>query len=239
MTAAALRVGGQEKQAGSAPQIAITMDDPRPDDAPSLPGEEINRRILSHLEAAGLKIALFVTGMRIDNPAGGKLLRAWDGAGHAICNHSYSHLSYNSQKTPYERFAEDFLRNEPLISGYRHFTLLFRFPFLKEGDTAEKRDRFRALLREHGYGVGHVTIDASDWYIDDRMKARLAKDAKADTSPYRDYYVAHIRDRARYYRQLALDVLGHDIRHTLLIHHRPLNIALPVRAGLLPFVCAR
>jgi hypothetical protein len=123
----------------------------------------------------------------------------------------------------FERFAADFLKDEPLIRNYRHFTRRFRYPALKEGDTAEKRNRFRGLLRQHGYGVGHITVDASDWYIDRRMRVRLEKDPKADTVPYREFYVAHMRDRARHYRQLARDVLGRDIRHTLLVHHNLLN----------------
>jgi peptidoglycan-N-acetylglucosamine deacetylase len=188
-----------------------------------LPGTEINRRILAALDGAHLKAALFVTGMRIDNPAGTALLRGWDSAAHLICNHSYSHRNYNSPGITYDWFATDFLKNEPLIRGYKHFTRRFRYPILKEGDTTEKRDRFRALLHKHGYGVGHVTVDESDWYSDARMRARLEKDPHADTAPYRDYYVAHMRDRARYYRQVAHDVLGHDIRHTVLIHHNLLS----------------
>lgn len=214
---------GSFAEATSVPQLAITMDDPKPDALAGMSGAEINRRILDALHAARLKAALFCTGMRIDNPAGPPLLAAWDAAGHLICNHTYSHRFYNSERITYENFAEDFLKNEPLIRGYKHFTRLFRYPFLKEGDTAEMRDRFRALLHERGYRVGHVTVDASDWYVDQRMRARLEKDPSSDTRPYRDYYLDHIHDRARYYRQLARDVLGRDIRHTLLIHHSPLN----------------
>ena len=31
----------------------------------------------------------------------------------------------------------------------------------------------RAFLTDHGYKNGAVTIDASDWYIDDRLRKRL------------------------------------------------------------------
>jgi len=222
-TFAALKCTSPPTVAAAGPGLAITMDDPKPDDMAGISGSEINRRILDALHGANLKAALFCAGMRIDNAAGPALIAAWDAAGHVICNHTYSHRSYNSEKATYDSFAADFLKNEPLIRGYKHFTKLFRYPFLKEGDTAEKRDLFRALLKEHGYRVGHVTIDASDWYIDQRMRARLEKDPKADTRPYRDYYLSHIRDRAHYYRQLAREVLRRDIRHTLLIHHNPLN----------------
>lgn len=199
------------------------MDDPKPDALAGVPGAEINRRILDTLAGARVKAVLFVTGMRVDNAAGKALVGEWDERGHLIGNHSYSHRNYNSAEITYEAFSADVLKNEPVIRGYRHFVRLFRYPVLKEGDSAEKRDRFRALLRQHGYRVGHVTVDASDWYIDQRLRARLEKGPKAKTEGYRDYYVAHIRDRARYYRRLARDVLGHDIRHTLLIHHNLLN----------------
>lgn len=205
------------------PEFAITMDDPKPDELAGVAWPEINRRILGTLDDHGVKAALFVTGMRVDNAAGPPLLREWDDRGHLICNHTYSHKNYNSTKNSYEWFAGDFLKNEPLIRGYRHFTRLFRYPALKEGDTAEKRDAFRSLLSQHGYRVGQVTVDMSDWYIDARMRQRLEKDAKADTRPYCDYYVAHVRDRSHYYRQLAAEVLGHDIRHTILVHHNLLN----------------
>ena len=204
------------------PQIAITMDDPKVDVSPQMGWQETNDRILGALVRRNLKAALFVCGMRVDRPEGHNLLSAWDDAGHIICNHSYSHLTYLS-KTSYEEYAADFLRNEPIIAPYRRRTPFFRYPSLKEGDTAEKRDRFRALLKDHGYRVGHVTIDASDWYVDQRMQERLQQDTKAKLEPYRDYLVAHLLDRASYYRQLSLDVLGHEIHHTLLVHYGMAN----------------
>src|ERR1051326_8724995 len=121
---AALKFGSLSASAASGPRLAITMDDPKPDALAGMTGDEINRRILDALHNAKIKAALFVTGMRIDNPAGPPLLRAWDDAGHLICNHSYSHKFYNGEKTTYDIFAADFLKNEPLIRGNKHFTRL-------------------------------------------------------------------------------------------------------------------
>ena len=220
--ASAVFQNSSDTPASNRPQIAITMDDPKVDVSPQMSWHETNDRILGTLSGRNLKAALFVCGMRVDRPEGRSLLGAWDDAGHLICNHSYSHLTYLS-KTSYEEFAADFLRNERIIAPYHHRTTFFRYPSLKEGDTAEKRDRFRALLKEHGYRVGHVTIDGSDWYVDQRMQQRLQQDSKAKLEPYRDYLVAHLLDRASFYRQLSLDVLGHEIRHTLLIHYGMAN----------------
>ena len=68
-----------------------------------------------------------------------------------------------------------------------------------------------------------MTIDASDWAIDDRLTKKLRKDRTANVTPYRDFYLKHIWSRAQYYDDLAFEVLGRRVRHTLLIHHSLLN----------------
>jgi peptidoglycan/xylan/chitin deacetylase (PgdA/CDA1 family) len=204
------------------PQLALTLDDPTLTLGSVLKWQEANSRILKAISERNVRAALFVCGMRVDDADGAKLLTTWDQGGHLICNHSYSHRFYG-EKTSYADFAFDFLKNEKVIAPYHNRTALFRYPFLKEGDTADKRDRFRTLLKERGYRVGHVTIDASDWYVSQRYVDRLAKQPKAPIAPYSDYLVAHLLDRASFYRQLTLDVLGRDVRHTLLMHFNPLN----------------
>ena len=94
---------------------------------------------------------------------------------------------------------------------------------LKEGDTLERRDKMRAFLKQRGYRMGYVTIDASDWYIDERLRARLAANPKADLNGYRDYYLNHLWERAIYYDGLSRKALGRSVKHTLLIHHNVLN----------------
>lgn len=206
------------------PQVAITMDDFRWDETPRMTAEERNRALLSTLRAhSDLKIAMFVTGKFVDNEKGKRLLSDWDRAGHIIANHSYSHLYYHSARVTVQQYAQDILRGEAMIKHYSNFKKLYRFPFLKEGNTVEKRDQLRAFLREHGYKNGHVTIDASDWYVDERMRKRLAVEPAADLSPYRDFYLGHIRERATFYDDLARKTLGRNIRHTLLIHYNLLN----------------
>lgn len=209
------------------PQVAVTFDDPRLDVDPSLTSQAVNNRILSTLAERRLQTALFVCGQRVDSPDGQSLVAEWDTAGHLIGNHSYSHLHYH--RTSYEDFAADFVRNLPVVEHFPHYARLFRYPFLKAGDTVAKRDQFRALLRQHNYRNGAVTIDASDWYVDSRLRQRLRSDAAASTDPYRDYYVSHLLERAAYYRQLARDALGHEIPHTLLLHYNLVNaLFLPV-----------
>jgi peptidoglycan/xylan/chitin deacetylase (PgdA/CDA1 family) len=207
--------------ADKSPQVAITLDDFNLFDAPGMTAEARNRALLDSLRAHRVQAAMFVAGKFVDNETGQKFLSAWDKEGHIIGNHSYSHLYYHN--VDFERFSQDVLKGESVLRKHPRFRKLFRFPYLKEGDTIEKRDAMRRFLKKRGYRNGHVTIDASDWYVDQRLRARLAAKADADLAPYRDFYLSHIWERSLFYDDLARKVLGRSIRHTLLLHHNVLN----------------
>jgi peptidoglycan/xylan/chitin deacetylase (PgdA/CDA1 family) len=204
------------------PQVAITMDDFNLFGETDEEKEANSHAILAALGArSNLKAAAFIRGRSVDNEVGKRILQAWNDAGHLIANHTYSHWYYHERGV--EEFEADILRCEELTKNYPRFARLFRFPMLKEGDTVERRDKLRAFLKERGYKMGYVTIDASDWYIDQRLRARLNQNQKADLSGYRRFYLDHIWERAVYYDDLSRRVLGRSAKHTLLIHHNLLN----------------
>jgi peptidoglycan/xylan/chitin deacetylase (PgdA/CDA1 family) len=208
--------------AGEAPQLAITIDDFNLFGASRSIAEKRNHAILEALRAhSNLKAAAFICGRNIDSELGRDIVKQWGEAGHIVANHTYSHWFYPNHS--FADFAQDALRVEVLIKDLPGFTKLFRFPALKEGDTVERRDKMRAFLRDHGYRMGYVTIDASDWYIDQRLRARLAQNPKANVSGYKEYYLNHVWDRAQYYGGLSRKVVGRSVKHTLLIHHNVLN----------------
>jgi peptidoglycan-N-acetylglucosamine deacetylase len=206
-----------------APQFSITMDDFYWQNAVKLTAAERNQSILETLRANSIKAALFVIGGNIEDAEGKQLLRAWNEAGHLIGNHTYSHRSLSAPDANVKAYEQDILRAEALLKDYSRFRKYFRFPMLKEGETAAKRDEIRAFLAEHGYRTGHVTIDNSDWLIDQHLNARLKKDPNADVKPYRDYYLEHMWTRAEYYDDLAQKALGYQVKHTLLMHFNLLN----------------
>ncbi|HET9135154.1 MAG TPA: polysaccharide deacetylase family protein, partial [Candidatus Kapabacteria bacterium] len=134
------------------PKIALTFDDPNLNDQPLLRAQDRAARVLVTLNHHHLQAALFVCGMRISSTAGDSLIQQWNKAGHLICNHSWSHWYYPAKKLPILTFYNDFLRCDSLIKKYSGYTKLFRFPYLKEGETVEKRDSMRLLLQQLGYG---------------------------------------------------------------------------------------
>ena len=181
---------------------------------------EAEGRLLDSL--AKTRAFLFARGQTVDNEHGARILNLWSSAGHRIGNHTYRHIPLLGKIAP-EEFEADLLRADEILRGYSGFRKWFRFPLLKEGRTQQVRDRLRAFLTLHGYRNGAVTIDASDWYYDQRLIERLEADRNFDVTRYRQPYLNHIWDRAQYYDALSRNVLGRSVSHTLLIHYNLLN----------------
>lgn len=205
--------------ASPARELAITIDDVdvNADDTSGMSLDQRNQAIIDTLSRAGIKAAVFVCGMRVDNEAGRRHLSALSEHGHIIANHTYSHFEYSN--VGFDTFSKDMLRGEEMIRGYPGFRKLLRFPYLKEGQTVKQRDEMRRFMQEHGYANGYVTIDASDWAIDARLRRQLKDRPKSDPKAYRDFYLEHMIGRAEYYDGLARKIVNRPVKHTLLIHH--------------------
>jgi peptidoglycan/xylan/chitin deacetylase (PgdA/CDA1 family) len=201
--------------------IALTFDDgPAMGDQVGLSAADRNAAILRQLAQAHLKSILFVTRTDAD-PKRNDLIRQWGVEGHQIGNHTATHPDFD--KTGLAAFEQELIACDKAIRDMPGFTRRFRFPYLKEGDTAEKRDGFRAFLDSNAYKTGPVSVDASDWYYSQRLSTRLKEHPDADTLPYRDAYLRHLYDRAEYYDGLSRTVLGRSVPHVLLLHHNLIN----------------
>lgn len=201
------------------PKISFTFDDGVTGDMPGYSFREWNAMLLQNLEKGGVKAIFFVTGSNKTDEKGRFLLKSWDDAGHSIANHTFSHPSYNSEKISFEAFCQELLKTDTVIREYRNYLKMFRFPYLKEGNTAEKINRFRSFMQERHYRNGYVTIDASDWAIDSRLRKKLKEQPGADLEPFRQFYLDHLYDRAVFYENLSQQLTGRHISHTILLHH--------------------
>jgi len=207
--------------AAEPPRLAITIDDLRWDVIPPSMRQEADKRLLAALERHKVRTALFVIGEAGDTPEGRAILGWWSGRGHIIGNHTWSHRWIDAGTE--EAFGQDMLRCDAFVRQFSTFRPFFRFPALKEGGTRERRDWMRAFLKAHGYQNGAVTIDASDWYYDQRLRKCLEERPNFDVNLFREPYLAHLSDRASYYDRLAREVLGRSIPHTILLHYNVLN----------------
>lgn len=203
------------------PQVSFTFDDGKTSEVGGMPLEEWNQMILDHLEEEKLNAVFFVAGRGKSDAKGQYLLKSWDQKGHTIANHTFSHPNFNASENSSQQFEKELVKTDEIIAEYANYRRLFRFPFLKEGRGAKKADSLRSILTKHGYTNGYVTIDASDWYVDQRLNRRIRKEGieKVELEEYKSFYVQHILDRAQFYERLAYEMHGRHIPHTLLLHH--------------------
>lgn len=200
------------------PSISFTFDDGSTADRPGYDFKTWNDLLLKNLADANIKAAFLVTGNNKQNKKGLHLLKTWSDEGHLIGNHTFTHPNYNGDIS-FEKFSEEILKNDVFIKDYPGYAKLFRFPYLKEGNSKEKVEKIRKFLKDNGYKNAHVTIDASDWYVDSRLVQALRKNITTDLEAFKDYYLTHLWERAQFYEKLSYEINGRHIKHTVLLHH--------------------
>jgi len=212
------------------PKVSFTFDDGVTYDILDFKFETWNQMILNTLEKSDLQAAFFVTGSNKLDKKGQFLLNSWNDKGHIIANHTYSHPNFNAEENSADLFKKELLRTDTIISKYKNYAKLFRFPYLKEGQNHTKVDSIRNALAAHDYKNGYVTIDASDWYVNSRLIQKI-KDVgmdSVDLQKYEDFYITHLLERAEYYENLSFELNDRHIPHTILLHH---NLAAALFLG--------
>lgn len=208
-----------------AQSVALSFDDgPSLAATPLLSPQARNDAMLAALAKHGVQAALFVTaGFGTNRPEGMAMAMAWGLAGHAIANHTVTHPDLDDPAVTLAQYQQEVLDCDRVIAALPGYQKWFRFPYLREGGTLEKREGMRAFLGEQGYRNARVTLDTADWRLNGELLEALGKDPRADLEPFRQAYLAQVRERALTYRELARRLQGRDIPHVALLHHNLAN----------------
>jgi peptidoglycan/xylan/chitin deacetylase (PgdA/CDA1 family) len=204
----------------TAREIAITFDDAPTNDTATFTGEERTMRLIAALKAAGIEQAAFFCVPRGKPAAELTRLSAYAAAGHIIANHSNTHRDLRS--LPADEYLADIAAADAALKGFANFRPWFRFPFLAEGDTREKRDAVRAGLRAMNYAQGYVTVDNYDWYLNTLANNAKKAGQSVDQAALRDLYVEVLTEAVEFYDAIAVKTLGRSPRHVLLLHENDL-----------------
>ncbi len=206
---------------GAAQKVAITFDD-LPVNGELQPGvtrAETAKNVLAILKKRHVPpVYGFINAKRLEGSAdGAEALKLW-AAAEPFGNHTYAHMDLEQNTAEaYEREIEE---NEPvleLLEGKDNWHW-FRYPYLHEGDTVEKRRAIRAYLKAHGYRIAQVTLDWED-YLWNFAYARCAakNDAKA-IEWLRSSYLSTASEFIDLGREQAKLIYGHEISYVLLLH---------------------
>jgi peptidoglycan/xylan/chitin deacetylase (PgdA/CDA1 family) len=211
--------------AAQAQSVAFTFDDgPQLHQTPLMSPIQRNHALLAALDKHAVKAALFVTVANgADRPEGLELAKAWGQAGHAVGNHTVTHLDLNSAGVTLAQYQKELVDCDAVIRPLPGYRKWFRFTYLREGNTPEKRDGMRNFLKEQGYRNAYVSLDTSDWRLDAELRDVLQKNAVADVTPIKRAYLSHVWQRAEAYRELSRKLQGRDIPQVMLMHHNLIN----------------
>lgn len=169
----------------------------------------------------------FINAAKLErDPDGALALRIWVDGGHPLASHTYTHLDLT--RSSVEDFQRQILHNEPplqllmppdgKLARAGHDWRWFRYPYLHEGDTLEKRRAIRAFLAANDYRIAQTTLDWED-YLWNSAHARcwLRKD-EASIQWLKDSYLTAARDFIRFQVANSRKVFGRDINHVMLLH---------------------
>lgn len=204
------------------PVVALTFDD-----VPAGGGLHLDEtrvgiitRLIDELKANHLSgIYGFVNGTGMDDDTDlQQALRLWIAAGMHIGNHTFTHPALDD--TTAANYIHDITENEPTLRQYAphgdwHW---FRYPYLEEGDTVEKREAVRGWLQQHGYRIAQVTLNFQDDDWDDPYGRCLARHDQAGIDWLKQSYMENAAEFIRVGREEQIIAFGHEVPNVLLLH---------------------
>src|SRR5271166_361134 len=205
-----------------AQKVAITFDDlPLNGELP--PGVtrvQITRDTLALLHARKLPAVYgFINARKLEgNSDAAEALKIW-AAAEPFGNHTYGHMDLHANSA--ESFEREIQENEPvleLLNSENNNWHWLRYPFLREGDTVEKRRAVRSFLQAHGYRIAEVTLDWEDYMWNSAYARCVAKNDAKSIAWLRSSYLQTASEYLDFDRELAKLVYGREINHVLLLH---------------------
>ncbi len=210
------------------PVVALTFDDLPAAGALPAGGSraEIAATLSSELSANHMAGTYgFVNAVKLENsPDAQKALHIWVDAGMNIGSHTWSHPGLTSvpafKTLPVEQYVADVARNEPALQEYAQLRdwRWFRYPFLQEGDTVEKRRTVRAWLHDHGYRVAEVSLDFEDYAWNDAYSRCAATNNTVAIDWLKQSYLETATEYIQLGREEQLVAFGHEIPNVMLLH---------------------
>jgi peptidoglycan/xylan/chitin deacetylase (PgdA/CDA1 family) len=203
------------------PEIALTIDD-LPVHGPIPPGQTpstVAKGIIAALSRAHVPAYGFINARWVAaQPETLGALKDWRAAGLPLGNHTWAHRHLSEMSVA--EFNDEVARDETVLAQLAGGTdwHWFRYPFLDEGENAEKRNAARQVLARRGYKIAAVTMDFGDWAWTAPYARCIAKDNRRAIAQLEEMYLAAAREAIDYYRGLARQLYGRDIPYVVLLH---------------------
>ena len=202
--------------------IAITVDDlPSHGDLPTDTNRvRIAEKMIKAFDNHQIKgVYGFINAKKVaESPETLKVLKKWVTSGNLLGNHTYSHPDL--VKATLSSYLDDIRADEPLLSnvmGPLDFRF-FRYPFLAEGNTQEKRDGVRKFLSESNYKIAEVTMDFFDYEWANPYVRCLKKNDQKSIAWLKRSFIEQALNGMEIAQILSKLLFARDIKYILLTH---------------------
>lgn len=147
-----------------------------------------------------------------------EILKLWVRSGYPLGNHTFSHkdLSKNSAQD----FNKEIAANELALKtiGDNFDWRYFRYPFLHEGDSLEKRNAVRAYLKANKYKIAFVTDEFEDWAWNDPYARCKTKNDQNSILRLTESYTKAASDRFLLDGEVLNAIYHRPVARILLLH---------------------
>lgn len=197
-------------------ELALTFDDAPRKATGYFDGQTRAKKIIQQLKKYKVEQVVFYAVTKDLDEEGISRLKKYSEAGHILANHTHSHPDFS--QTSLNEFVEDFEKAHEKLAEFKNVYKFFRFPYLREGDTLQKRDGMRNKLKELGYRNAYITLNNYDWYIEELFQNAIADGKEVDLKKLSALYVDVIIQGIEYYDEMAIKHLDRSPKHVLLLH---------------------
>jgi peptidoglycan-N-acetylglucosamine deacetylase len=209
-------------RASGATEMAVTIDD-LPTHGALPKGTQrtaIAEQIISILKRHAVpEVYGFVNGGQIrENPDHMDILRMWVEAGLRVGNHTFAHPNLN--RVSAADYIGDIERNEVMLVEVAGplWGRVFRYPYLHEGDTLQKRRAVRRWLAAQGYQIAQVTVYFDDWAWNDAYARCVGRPDPGAIQWLKQSFLQSAMQRLAWSEAVSKAVLGQHIKQILLLH---------------------
>lgn len=135
-------------------------------------------------------------------------------AGHQVGNHTWSHADYGTLSA--DGFRKEVQKTDKILRPWMGEDRLFRFPYLREGETQKTKAQAKDILLELGYRNVRVSIDNDEWRFNKDYMDALDRVDLQGAQRIADDYIQHMQDQTKHFQALTKKAIGRDVAHILL-----------------------
>ncbi len=148
-----------------------------------------------------------------------EVIKRWKKAGHYLGNHTWSHKGLT--KSSIEEYQNEIEKNESLLIDHAssiNELKVFRYTYLEEGNTKEKRYGIRSYLKRRNYRIAQVSMDTRDWYWLEAFSKCASADNQKGMEKLKKSFLDYSSKNIKFTDELSKRIWGKSPPHIMLMH---------------------